>query len=208
MSKSQIKISNFDPQGVFAGLVLPLRFRHVQKKTRFKQEWRLTLAQYAQMMGEFKGSRCQRGTIMLMGGGMMIGSASGFVVVNAHVFTAIVNGPVTSGVRFEQDGELHKIDSAAGDVQQDGEWWSDEPEPSIGDNFAARHLSAGKIGTYSNEAASANTWITITASRIWDVDSPLDDTKSCDATFEVGPQPSGPADDSGFIELTATDLGL
>lgn len=202
---SQVIITGFDPEGPFANLLLPKRFRDYQRGTRFKQAWKLTAAQYMRML---KGPRRQRGIIMAT---PVYGAAapSGFVVVNTHSFSATTNGPCTSGVRFDQNGEMYEIDSVTGNVQQNGEWWSDEPETDIGDDYEVRALSAGKTGTWSNAAAADDVWITMNvAQRLWDVDAPTDTNKLCTATFEVGPDGVESADDSAAITCNAIDLGL
>ena len=153
--------------------------------------------------------RYQRGSIMIGAAGAMAaagaGGIGGFVVLTAHSINDFaVSGTATAQIDFENDGELWGRRAILSDLQYTGEWWSDEPEASIGDSYAARHRSSGKIGTYSFEAAAAENWITITGTRSWGVSkSAPTGFKSCDATFECGPQPSGPADDTAFIELEA-----
>lgn len=220
MSKTQTIITRFDSSGIFAGLILPSRFRKRQSETRFKQCWNITYAEYFLLMRKrysltlkrwVSTPRYQRGSIQIGASGAMAAAgvvASGNVVLTAHNFLAITNGPCTSGVRFETDGQLFEINSVTGEVEQDGEWWSDEPAVSIGSSYAVRYLTAGRVGTWTFEAASADNWVTMTPNRIWSVDSPLDTSKTASATFEVGPQPSGPADDSAVIECIADDIGL
>lgn len=218
MSKVQTIITNFDPAGPFAGLLLPPRFRKRQSETRFKQRWQVTLEQYLALMHEGYNlhlkkwlplQRYQRGSIMIGAAGAMAaagaGGIGGFVVLTAHSINDFaVSGTATAQIDFENDGELWGRRAILSDLQYTGEWWSDEPEASIGDSYAARHRSSGKIGTYSFEAAAAENWITITGTRSWGVSkSAPTGFKSCDATFECGPQPSGPADDTAFIELEA-----
>lgn len=206
MAKSQLIISDFDLAGAFAELILPPAFRQRQKETRFKQEWKVTFAQYAKLMRGFIGSKRQRGSIMIMGGGMMVGAAGGFVQLTAHTVNQFraTAGNADAWFEFQNDGELWAMRNIDSDVQFSGEWWSDEPETSIGDDYAVRHLSSGKTGTYNLfEAAVADTWITATATRSWGVRRSIQGIKTTAATFEVGPEPSGPADDSAVLTTIA-----
>ena len=202
---SQTIITGFDPKGPFAGMILPPAFRKRQKETRFKQEWRLTIAQYLALMRVFKGPRKQRGSFyagVIATSPKPSGVAS--VVLNAHFFNSDgFSGTITSGVEFQNDGELYEIDSEFGNVQQNGEWWSNEPQASIGNSYEARHLSSGKTGTYSSEAAAANVWITLTSNRQWNVQRSASGTKSCTATFEVGLDGVESALDSAIITVAA-----
>ncbi len=202
---NQVIVTSFDPEGPFASLLIPPALRRRQRDTRFKQEWKLTVAQYMRML---KGPKRQRG-IIIATQAFADAPPVGFVVVNTHNFTATTNGPCTSGVRFDNNGEMYEIDSVSGNVQQDGEWWSEEPETSIGNSYEVRALSAGKVGTWSSSAAADNVWITMDgAQRIWDVDAPTDTNKLASATFEVGPDGVESADDSAAIQCNAIDLGI
>lgn len=203
MSSSRVVVTGFDPAGSFADLLLPVRFLRRQAETRFKQEWRLSKGQYLAMMREFIGPRRQRGNLAMLNA--VLGDAGGVVVLTAQTFGDFAaSGTATATIRFEDDGELRGIREKLSDFDFTGEWWSDEDEAGIGNSYAARHLAAGKTGTYSTEAATADNWITISATRDWSVQrgTPIG-SKQCVATFEVGPQPSGPADDSAVIDITA-----
>ena len=197
-------ITGFDPEGIFGEMILPLRFRKRQKETRFKQEWRLTLAQYAAMMREFKGPRKQRGIIAACAAF----GAGGSVVLTTQSYSAdgFSPGTVISGVRFDTDGTMVEIDSETGNVDETGEWWSDEPQASIGDGYEVQALSSGKTGTWSTSAAADDTWITITANRQWDVqESGAFSAKSCTATFEIGLDGVESALDSAAITCVAAN---
>jgi hypothetical protein len=207
MAKSQLIISDFDPAGAFAELILPPAFRQRQKETRFKQEWKVTIPQYIQLMREFVGlPKRQRGIIQMMGGGMMVGGAEAFVQLTAHSVSEFRDtaGVADAWFEFQNDGELWGMRNISADAQYPGQWWSDEPETLIGDDYAVRHLSSGKTGTYNLfEAAVADTWITATATRSWGIRRSIQGVKTTVATFEVGPQPTGPADDSAVLTTIA-----
>lgn len=207
MSKSQVIITGFDPVGPFAGLLLPFQFLKRQNETRFKQEWHLTITQYLQLMREFVGPRQQRGSIQMGAAGSMsvVGGVFGLVVVNAHAFESLAtSGTALSGVEFQTNGEMYETQDPGADVQQDGEWWSAEPITGIGNINEVRALSSGKVGTWSNAAASDDAWITINSAREWNVTkgAPVG-SKSASATFEVGPDGVESADDSATISCLA-----
>ena len=213
MNKALTTIEDFDPSGPFAGLILPPRFRKRQSETRFKQHWKLTAAQYLTLMREGYELHCkkwlplpryQRGSIIMAGFGVPAAVGPGNVVLNAHFFNSDgFSGTITSGVEFQNDGELYEIDSEFGNVQQNGEWWSNEPQTSIGSSYEARHLSSGKTGTYTVEAAAANVWITLNINRQWNVQRSASGTKSCTAVFEVGLDGVESALDSAIITVAA-----
>lgn len=203
---SQTIITGFDPEGLFAGLILPPAFIKRQSETRFKQEWRLTLAQYAALMNSFKGPKRQRGSYyanVLK----VLSSAAGTVVITNHSFLAdeFSPGSVTSAVQFRNNGQLWELDNGFGsDTEQNGEWWSDEPEASIGDGYEVRALSGGS-GTWGAAAAADNVWITITVSRTWSVTetTPVS-TTFASRTFEVGLDGVESALDSAVISCRAS----
>lgn len=197
MNGTQIIVDDFDPAGPYAGLILPPRFRKRQSETRFKQNWKLTPLQYWQMMREgyelhskrwLPTRRKQRGSIILAGFGVPSAGASGSVNIGPHTvsdsrFTA---GTSDARISWERDGELWGIRLIGSDVQYNTEWWTDEPDGTIGDSYECRHISTGKSGTYSVEAAVANTWVTISTTRQWGVTRSANGSKSCTATFECG----------------------
>lgn len=183
MSKSQVIISSFDPAGPFAGLILPPCFRKRQSETRFRQEWRVTLAQYLQLMRGFTGPCRQRGSIILASSGAAgLGGPTGNVVLTNHLddYFGLQPDTGTAGFSFQNDGGLDRIE----DANISGEWWSNEPQANIGDNYEVRALSAGKSGTWTVSAAADNIWVTINALRTWYIQS--SGFKNTSATFEVG----------------------
>jgi hypothetical protein len=209
---SQVIITGFDPNGPFGGMILPPSMRKRQSETRFKQEWRLTLAQYVAMMRPFKGPKFQLG--MLSGGsvkrsGAVSGPPAGNVVLNAHTGAGQFEdpgAPVTTGcaASFENDGQLWERLDVAVDQEQAGEWFDNEPISGVGDFYEVRSLSTGKTGTWSSQAASDDTWITITSTRQWKViKAAPNGSKTCTATFEVGPDGVESADDSAVITCRA-----
>lgn len=112
------------------------------------------------------------------------------------------------GVRFGSDGTIDiKGDTVLVYNQHvAGEWWSNEPQPSIGSSYDVRALSTGKTGTWSVSAAADDTWIQISSDREWWVVvaaklSPAN--KRCKATFEIRKTGTGSALDSCFFDLTA-----
>ncbi|MEE8598180.1 MAG: hypothetical protein V3S69_01425 [Dehalococcoidales bacterium] len=205
MNRTQTIVTDFDPNGPFAELLLPPRFRKRQSETRFKQRWTLTVAQYMAMMREFRGPRKQRGIICatvayptaVVPGNVQIGAHS----ITDQRFSA---GTARSDYQFQNDGELWSNREVAGNTQLNLEWWSDEPEASVGNDYECRHISSGKTGTYTTESAVANTWITITGNRTWGVTRSTQGTKACTATFEIGDDGAESADDSAVFTCTAT----
>lgn len=176
-----VSVHGYDPEGPFADLLLPPRFRARVKETRFKQRWTLTFAQYAQMMREFKGPKHQRGNLRLLM--RVLGGAGDMVVLTNHTDTDLVfSGTAIAGFRFSGGGTLLLVD----DADPPGEWWSAGFTPAIGDDYEVRALSAGKVGTWTNSGAADNTWVTMTAERRWDVEQSSIGTKTTSATFEVG----------------------
>lgn len=214
---SQTIITGFDPNGPFAGLILPDRFRKRQSETRFKQNWSITLQQYAQMMCERYDMRAkkwvgnkkrQRGSIMMSSSAACTasGGTGGSVFLNTLklVTSDEVSGDSTAGIRFESDGQLWAIRSAGGDLEYDGEWWTAEPETGIGSSYEVRALASGGSGTWGNAAAADDTWITISANRAWDHTRTTTGSTTVSRTFEVGLDGVESALDSSSISCTAS----
>ena len=204
MTHSRTIITGFDPAGPFAGLILPPRFRKRQAETRFKQEWKLTLAQYAAMMREFTGARKQRGSI-----GLGLGPTRadiGQVVITNKNFNAdgIFPSTTISGVRWSSNGTTVEIDSETGNVDQTAQWWSKEPETAIGALFEVR--ATGTSGTWTVAAEVDNTWIQLNANRDWSVtETGASSQKQASATFEIGPNGASTAIDSASVTCTAAN---
>jgi hypothetical protein len=209
---SQLIITGFDPNGPFGGLILPPSMRKRQRETRFVQEWKLTMQQYVALMNPFKGPRRQRGNFAMFPAGTTAGKhvvPAGNVVLNAHTGAGQFEDTTPSGTAgcaasFETDGTLWERNDIEIDVEQSGEWWDNEPVTGVGDFYEVRALSTGKTGTWSSQAASDDTWITITSTRQWKVTkgSP-NGSKTTTATFEVGPDGVESADDSAAITCRA-----
>ena len=182
MNKSQTIITGFDPEGPFAGLFIPPCLIKRQRETRFKQEWRLTLDQYAALMRGFVGPKRQRGSIIISTIGVQQGGPSGNVVLTAHTdaYFGLQPDTGTAGFSFQNDGGLDRIEES----NIIGEWWSNQPQANIGNSYEVRALSAGKTGTWSAAAASDNIWTTITGIKTWSITS--SGFKDTSATFEVG----------------------
>lgn len=214
-----------DPRGLFAALTMPPAFYKRVNETRFKQEWRLSMFQYwclkrgwsgfgdpwtffrmyLALMKPFKGPKRQRGTFHMFPAGSTALLNAGQVVMSGtklivdQRFTA---GTADARISFENDGELKGVKLNGTDLDYTGEWWSLEPESGIGSSYAARYLSGGS-GVWDTSAAAVNNWITISTTRQWGVTRTATGSESANATFEVGPTPSGPADDSAGVTCTA-----
>lgn len=207
---SQTIIQGFDPDGPFAGFWLPPAFRKRQRETRFRQEWRLTLEQWqAAMSGRpIPPRRKQRGSIILAASGVVPG---GFVQMTNQIYNAdgFFPGTVISGVSFGSNGTTTEIDSESGNVDETGEWWSDEPITSIGDIFEVQANSAGKTGDgWTTAAAADDTPIALSSSRVWDVrESASVSQTACAANFEIGTDlASGYLDQANVSCNAANDL--
>lgn len=198
MGRVRITVGGLDPAGIFAGMIWPQRFRDRCKETRFKQEWVLTLAQYAAMMLELRGPQRQRGNLNLLYGLL---TSSGQVVLTNHTDQDFVLDPANAlaGFTFAVDGTLERID----DPDISGEWWSDEPETGIGSSHEVRALSAGKVGTWSASAAADDVWITISLGRTWSVSQTVVGIKTTSATFEAGLDGVETALDSAVLTAVA-----
>ena len=206
---SKTVITDFDPNGAFAGLVVPPRFRDRQKQTRFKQRWVLTPYQYAALMAErFKGPAKQRGSIILAAFGVQMGGAGGSVLLTGGSISKFLPGNTCfAGVRFNNDGGIDQRGTSSTNYAAwfTGEWWTNEPDGTIGNSYDVRALSGGS-GTWNQSAATDNTWIQISTNRLWSVDvlskfSP--DILIASRTFEIRDTGSGSALDSATISCTA-----
>ena len=215
-----------DPRGLFAALTMPPAFYKRVNETRFKQEWRLSMFQYwclkrgwsgfgdpwtffrmyLALMKPFKGPKRQRGTFhMFPAGSTAVLNAGGVVFSGPKLISdsRFTLGLADARIQFETDGELRGIKLNQTDIDYTGEWWSAEPEIGIGSSYAARYISGGS-GTWTTSAAAVNTWATISTTRQWGHSRSTNGTSSANATFEVGPTPSGPADDSAGVTCSAT----
>lgn len=202
---TRLSIEGLDPNGVFAEWVFPERFRKRVGETRFKQEWKMSLAQYVAMMREFKGPRKQRGIICAAA---VFGGAR-VVLTNHSLSQDNPSALCTSGPAFETNGTLNEVgpEVTTFTAVQAGEWWSAEPETSIGSNYDVQRLSSGATGNYSTTLA-ADTWYQISEQRLWRVtviakNAPDIDTGS--STFEIRATGTGSALDSAVITAQATN---
>ena len=208
MGKAYTLIEDFDPHGPFGVLLLPPRFRKRIKETRFIQRWKLTIPQYLQMMREFRGPKRQRGIICAVGvyptlvsGAVNLSNHTGVGRFHDERFSA---GTAESGVSFENDGQMWERNDHSSDTQYNAEWWDDEPTTDIGDSYSVRALSAGKTGSWTESANSDDVWSILTSTKNWRRNRTTNGSSTVTATFEVGPQPTGPADASASIEVRAT----
>ncbi len=214
---SRVIATGFDPAGPFGYLILPARFRQRCKETRFKQEWKLTWEQYIHLMrgwAGLPGRYHQRGSVSAFAYGTVAAAAppaGGAVVMTDGTWTKTLAGQNTNaGVTFQPDGGTDELGPLIDDrtAHQAGEWWSDEPEADIGSSYDVRALSVGKTGTWSSAAAADDTWIQISAERIWrnvvaGKASPT--SKQTIATFEIRDTGSGGALDSAVYNVTASN---
>lgn len=113
--RSEIIISNFDPQGPFAGLVLP---KWVLDVVRYNDTHRFKVR-------EWKGPRFQRGSVgvSVFANAAQQGAGGGAVELTNHTLSSFDFGAlVTCRVVFQSDGTLvHDDDGTLTDVQA-GEW--------------------------------------------------------------------------------------
>ncbi len=193
-------LAGFDPEGPFAGLVLPPTFRKRQAETRFVQRWRLTLEQYAAMMAgrPVPSKRKQRGSIIMSS--MGVAQLGDRVVLNdgGDADFCVITCTALAGFRFTNGGSLLYID----DADPTGEWWSAGFTPSIGDSYEVRATNTLGDG-WDTAAAVDDTWITMTAQREWSVTTSINEVTSANAVFEVGPDGVEVADDSALLTATA-----
>lgn len=227
MAAQSIITRDSDPAGLIARLTMPPAFYKRVNETRFKQHWHLTHFQYAclwfgwdgegdpkhWMMSVFKGPKYQRGVFGGVARRRVAAAAPpDSVGISAHSlhderFNA---GTVTAFIQWQNDGQLFAMRDVGSDFEYNGEWWSGEPEASIGNSYEARHLSSGKTGTFSGslEAAVADTWITITGNRNWGKTRSGTGSASCTATFEVGDDGAESADSSAVftVQVTVDDM--
>jgi hypothetical protein len=165
-----VKFSDFDPNGMFSDSILPHRFKKRVKETRFKQLWTLTVAQYAAMMREFVGPKRQRGSVSAFPYGTIQPPASGGGSVLLTNLTISFNSvhPTFARARFNNDGSIDENGTEVGDFAQvhSGEWWTNEPDGSIGDDYEVR-LASVSVGVFDVVSAAVGTWITLDADRIY-----------------------------------------
>ena len=204
---TRLSIEGLDPNGVFAEWGFPERFRQRVGETRFKQEWKMSIAQYVAMMREFKGPRKQRGIICAAA----IGYGGDRVILTNHSLSQTNLGPnlVTSGPAFETNGTLNEIgpEATTFTAVQAREWWSAEPETSIGSNYDVQRLSSGATGAYST-TLTADTWYQISEQRVWRVTVIAKNNPSVasgSSTFEIRATGTGSALDSAVITAQATN---
>ena len=196
-------VEDFDPEGLFAGMILPPRFRKRQSETRFIQRWKLTTAQYVAMMRErFVGPKYQRGSIILASSSPSAIAFAGEINLTAHTLTSTALGlQVTSRVKFQTDGTLVHIDNGTDTDEASGEWHTAEPG-TFGSLFEVRALLAGKVGTRTAPAAADDIWITLDADRDWGnlrLAKHAPSTNTTSATFELGLDGVESAVDSAII---------
>lgn len=116
--------------------------------------------------------------------------------------SVVVTGPVTilsaqgqAGVRFQTDGGLDRLDGFTASPYASGEWWTNEPQGTIGANWRVRCESINSGSFSSQQAAAVGDWVRINSSRSWKVkDAPMGGGPGIvSAEFEIAPYPSGAA---------------
>ena len=211
MAARSIVTRDSDPRGLIARLTMPPAFYRRVNETRFRQEWRMPKIIYECLTLGWDGEGDWRRFLqrMLSGTGVRRYARipQGEVIITNHVISDVSASFAGAGIAFATDGSHNGTRLNASNPDYPGEWWSEEPVTDIGDNYAARHLSSGKIGTFSAEVAAADVWHTLTSAGNWSRtrQSGVEGTGTsvAQATFEVGPEPSGPAADTSVITLSA-----
>lgn len=75
---------------------------------------------------------------------------------------------VECGIRFQQLGDSDEIDKDGNTIfRVSGEWWSEEPETGIGNDYDIRCASMNGGTLWDIQAAAVGTWINIGAGRNW-----------------------------------------
>lgn len=211
MKARSIVTRDSDPSGLIARLTMPPAFYKRVNETRFKQRWKMPKIVYECLALGWTGEGDWRRFLQFMlsgtGARRYARTNLGEVILTTHSIIDVSASFSGSTITFNTDGLLSGV-ALNGDPQFPefpGEWWSEEPVTGIGSSYAVRYLSSGLIGDFFGSAAAADTWITISANRSWSERRTLADdgigVSIVQATFEVGPQPSGPADDSALIGL-------
>jgi len=182
---SRVTVSDFDPNGLFAEFILPPRFRKRQSETRFKQEWRLTFAQYIAMMQEFKGPFKQRGIVMAAAVMGVTDDNQGLQLTD-HSATATDATTATCDIRFRRNGEMSHVRSPDANIVYTDEYYIGQPASQVGDAYELQAMSVGKIGTWTSTAVADDTWTPITGNKSWTVDQLVTGTKTTSAVFQIG----------------------
>ncbi len=186
---SRLEISGMDPNGLFARMTLPPRFRKRCKETRFRQEWKLTIDQYLQMMREFKGPKRQGGIIMAA----MAHNVGRVKITDhtlAHTDVTGIGTNAESVMGFRADGTFYHQRSNAADIDPVGlgEWHTDEPSVT-GADYEVREGPRGGADAWDFIAASPEVWVTLNVLRRWGVTRAHKNApqfKSEEGDFELG----------------------
>lgn len=97
---------------------------------------------------------------------------------------ADITGPISCGVSFERDGTVDEIATTTGTTLR-GSWWSGAVDTDIGDRYEVRALSAGASGAWTVAAAADDTWIALSADRLWSVTRAGVGISTVTRTFEI-----------------------
>lgn len=137
----------------------------------------------------------------LLLGHIVFAEVDGFVVITGYdSFQENLGGLTDAGIAFQDNGQIDDV--GPGNLNrtqvQFAEWWSKEPEVSIGTLYDIRCASL-VTGTWTSQAASVGTYIQISAERRWSVrvtamNAP--DNKQCRGFFEIRPTGGGSVLDS------------
>lgn len=208
MRARAIMTRDSDPRGLIARLTMPPAFYKRVNETRFRQEWRMPKIIYECLALGWNGEGDWRRFLQLMLSGTGVRRYAripqGSVVLTNH---SVIDEDTTlarSQFIFQTDGVLDGVRLNAADSTYPGEWWSEEPETGIGNNYAVRWLSSGSFGALTSGSSAGDSWVTISAARTYTLERAVAQGVGTDifqATFECGPEPSGPADDTSLLGL-------
>ncbi len=129
--------------------------------------WRLITAPQVQSGGVWRAIQ----EIKVKSGGVWrrVFTTAGVNQPNIVVSQSASGQDVQSGVRFQGDGGSDEIDKDGITIPRvAGEWWSDEPEALIGDDYDVREAShVGGTGPWDFAAAAVGDWVNIGTGRNW-----------------------------------------
>lgn len=206
---SQAIITLDNPNGIFGRSVIPEAMRKRQAETRFRQEWRMSKLLYECLMHGWDGEGDWRRFLqkMLSGSGIRRYGRipQGFVQLTNHTVTDTSTTASNCNMRVRSDGHLEVQRAEAANIVYSDEWWSAAPETGVGSDYSVRQLSTGASGTWDFQPLANDVWGSLASNQLWILQRVSGDgvgSEQVVRTIEVGPQPSGPADDSCVMDLT------
>lgn len=127
------------------------------------------------MMQELKGPRWQRGIIIATAAYQHALAVPPFVNVTDIVTSNTTTAICISGARFNDDGSIDEISGVLNTriytQIHTGEWWSGEPEVTIGDDYDIRCLSIDADGPWNVEPAVVGTYVGLDTDPEWAVNA-------------------------------------